>query len=224
MLGFFLTSAQVRDDVVALLRDTFPGVLDREFVNEVLNARAASLGIGLLGTLWSVTAIYATLDRALSAVLDQRAPRSLVRGRLRGLAFAAVLVLLAALSFVLSFVVQALSDTLLAAGVAPTPRIALEILSPLVGLASGFALFAVIYHQVPQRRQSRRALLAGAGFAALLWEVAKIAFAVLVREAALFTAYGALALAAGLLTWIYLTAIILLAGAELMKAMEARPA
>jgi membrane protein len=52
---------------------------------------------------------------------------------------------------------------------------------------------------------------------AVLWEVAKVAFGFFTRALGTFSAYGPLAFAAGLLTWVYLTAVIILIGAELMK-------
>ena len=54
----------------------------------------------------------------------------------------------------------------------------------------------------------------------MLWEVAKIAFGVYTRGLGAFHVYGALAFAAGLLTWVYVTAIIILIGAEVIKDGE----
>jgi uncharacterized BrkB/YihY/UPF0761 family membrane protein len=55
----------------------------------------------------------------------------------------------------------------------------------------------------------------------VLWEVAKLAFGYFTRALGIFAAYGPLAFAAGLLTWIYLTAAIILIGAEVMKTRGA---
>lgn len=221
VFGFFLTSQQLRNEVVVLLRDVSPGGVDRRLVDEIVNSGGLSFGIGLLGTIWGVTAIYATLDRALRSVI-RGGDRSFIRGRLQGLAFAGFLTILAVGSFALSFVMQAAAGWLRSVGVAATQRIALEIVSPIGGLAAGFVLFYVVYRVVPRRRLPIMAVAVGAIVAAVLWEVAKIAFAVLTRELAVFRSYGILALAAGLLTWIYLTALILLLGAEVMKAWSER--
>jgi uncharacterized BrkB/YihY/UPF0761 family membrane protein len=55
----------------------------------------------------------------------------------------------------------------------------------------------------------------------VLWEVAKVAFGFLTRGLGIFEVYGALAFAAGLLTWIYVTAAIILIGAEVVKRQDA---
>ena len=221
ILALFVTSQQVRQDVVVLLRNIYPGLADRRLVDEVVDSRALTLGIGIVGTLWSVMTIHATLDRALFGVLGGNR-RSFVRGRLQDLLFGVVLVALALASFAFSFVVQALAGWLRTSGLAPTQRTAIEILGPLAGFIAGFILFDVIFLVVPRRRLPRPARVAGALTAAALWEVAKIGFAILTREAHLFSAYGTLALAAGLLTWIYVTALIFLVGAEVMKAWPER--
>lgn len=219
VLGLFLENDALRLEVGALIRQIAPSA-DRTFVDEIVAGGPVSFGIGLLGTLWSVTAIHASLDRALRIVLggDQR---PFLTGRLKGLAFALLLAALALVSFVLSFAVQALASWLTTIG-ATAQRDLLLLLSPVAGLVAGFAFFAIVYAAVPRRRLSTPAILAGAAAAALLWEAAKIAFALLAREAGLFRAYGVLALAAGLLTWVYLTALILLLGAEVMKAWSER--
>jgi len=74
-----------------------------------------------------------------------------------------------------------------------------------------------VYRVVPRHRPSRRAATQGALVSAVLWEVAKLAFGYFTRALALFAAYGPLAFAAGLLTWIYVTAVIILFGAEVIK-------
>ncbi|MBI3521880.1 MAG: YihY/virulence factor BrkB family protein [Chloroflexi bacterium] len=73
---------------------------------------------------------------------------------------------------------------------------------------------------IPRRPSTPRITRRAALVSAVLWEVAKIAFAFFTKTLDFFQAYGALALAAGLLTWIYLTAIIILIGAEVMKTQR----
>jgi len=55
----------------------------------------------------------------------------------------------------------------------------------------------------------------------VLWELAKIAFGFFTRAVGIFSAYGPIAFAAGLLTWIYVTAVIILIGAEVIKVSKA---
>jgi membrane protein len=217
IFGLFLNSQQLREEATALLRELYPGLGERRLVDELVASRGLTLGIGIVGTLWSVGAIYASLDRALLGILGGQR-HGFIRGRLQGIAFALMLTAIALASFALSFLVQALAGWLRGVGIAPSERLALELLGPLAGFLAGFVLFDLILLIVPRRRLPRSARLAGAFTAAALWEVAKVGFAILAREAHVFSTFGVLALAAGLLTWTYVSALILLLGAEVMKA------
>ena len=112
---------------------------------------------------------------------------------------------------------QALQVPLAALGVDDEVRIVLQLLSPLVGAVPAFAFFYLTYMAVPRVRVGARAARIGALVATLLWEAAKLLFGVYTRLLGAFAAYGSLAFIAGLLTWIYLTAMIILIGAEAVK-------
>ncbi len=219
-LGFFLTREELSDRAAVLMRDVFPVTGERRIVQELVNGRALSLGIGLVGSIWAVTAIHDALSRALGAVLGKGQRRPFVRDKLAAFGFAALLFVLAVLSFALSFVVQALADVFSAIGLHEAQRVGLGIVSPAFGFLAGVALFALVYRAIPARRLPRGSILVGAVTAALLWEIAKGAFALYSRATGAFRAFGPLALAAGLITWIYLSAVIVLLGAEIIKAVQ----
>src|SRR5207244_3961490 len=93
--------------------------------------------------------------------------------------------------------------------------------SPILGALVGYAFFYLVYRTVPRRRPPRRLAVQAALVSAVLWEVAKLAFAFFTRALEVFAVYGPLAFAAGLLTWIYVTAVIILIGAEVVKTRGA---
>jgi membrane protein len=127
--------------------------------------------------------------------------RSFIRGNADAFAFAGVLVVLAIVSLAVSFTAGPFA--------------------PIFGLAVGYGAFFTVYRFVPRARVRGRTLRLAALVSAVLWEVAKLAFGYFTRALALFAAYGPLAFAAGLLTWIYVTALIILFGAEVMKTRGA---
>jgi membrane protein len=223
VLAFFLDEERVKTEAASLLAQVIPITGERRLIDDLVEGRALSLGIGLVGTIWGVTAIHAALDRALQGVFGRASARPFIRDKLSAVLFASFLLLVAALSFVVPFAVQTLSGWLDRVGLEAAQRAVLQVLSPLWGLLAGVVLFFLIYRAVPRRRLPVRAIGVGAVVAAVLWEVAKAAFAVWVRELGGFRSYGALALAAGLLTWIYLSALIVLIGAEVIKARHEGP-
>jgi membrane protein len=100
-------------------------------------------------------------------------------------------------------------------------EVALRILSPIFGLLVGYIFFFAVYQRLPRRPVTRRVAGEAALVSAVLWEVAKLGFGYFTQALALFAAYGPLAFAAGLLTWIYVTAVIILIGAEVIKTRGA---
>jgi membrane protein len=219
VLAFAYGPDRAENDLVQILRDIYPSATSQEarIAHQLVQGRALSLSIGVIGTIFSTMAIHGALDRALAMVLGREGRRSFVRGHLEAAGFVAALAVLALVSFGLSFGTAALSDALVGAGFGGIVWVAVRFLSPLAGLAVGLVFFYVVYRVVPRRRPSRRAAVEGALVSAVLWEIAKLAFGYFTRALALFAAYGPLAFAAGLLTWIYVTALIILFGAEVMK-------
>lgn len=201
----------------------FPAVREPEarMVQSLVEGRAVSFGLGLVGTVIAASAIYGALDTALSHVLGRVGKRRYVRSQVEALLFLAAITALAVVSFALSYGLQAVLD--LSETGERVGRILLLVASPLLGLLPGVGLFFLVFRLVPRRRLPVRRALRGALVSAVLWEVAKLAFAALTRALGTFAAYGALAFAAGLLTWIYVTAAIILIGAEFIKT-EAEPA
>jgi membrane protein len=182
-----------------------------------VQGRALSLSLGVVGTIFSTMAIHGSLDRAFALVLGHEGRRTFVRGHLEAGGFVVALAVLAIVSFGLSFGAAAVSGVFVGAGFGGLVWVAVRLLSPLAGLVIGFVFFFVVYRAVPRRRPPRRVAAEAALVSAVLWEVAKLAFGYFTRALALFAAYGPLAFAAGLLTWIYVTAVIILLGAEVMK-------
>jgi membrane protein len=219
VLAFVYGPDRAERDLVELLRSIYPSATSQEtrIAHDLVQGRALSLSIGVVGTLFSTMAIHGALDRALASVLGREGRRGFVRGHLEAAGFVVMVAVLALVSFGLSFGTAAVSDVLVAAGLGGVVAVALQILSPLAGLAIGFVFFFVIYSVVPRRHPSREVAAEGALVSAVLWEVAKLAFGYFTKALSLFAAYGPLAFAAGLLTWIYVTAVIILFGAEVIK-------
>jgi membrane protein len=218
-LGFVYGTDRAQREIAQLLREIYPSATAQEtrLVREIVAGRAISLSLGVVGTVFSAMAIHGTLESALAAILGREGRRAFVRGRLEAAAFLAALLFLAIASFGLSYGVAALSGYLSTAGYREAVRVAVAVLTPLAGLGVGYVFFYLVYRVLPRRRPPRGVARQAALVSAVLWEVAKLAFGYLTRALALFAAYGPLAFAAGLLTWIYVTAVIILVGAEVMK-------
>lgn len=212
-------SDRASGELASLMRQVYPAARQEEtdLVRGLVEGRALSLGLGLIGTLLSASAIYGSLDIALSGVLGRDGRRRFIRDKLEALLFMSALGGLALLSFGASYGLQLAQDLLDAYGLGGALRVVLSLTAPLIGLLPGLALFYFVFRLVPRKRVPPGKALRAAVVSAVLWEVAKLVFALLTRALGLFHAYGALAFAAGLLTWVYVTAAIILVGAEFIK-------
>ena len=206
-------------EVIQILRDVYPSATTQEvrIARDLVDGRAVSLGVGLVGTVLAAGAIFGAIDTAMAFVLGTTRRRSFIRGRFEGLAFIAAITILAVVSFALSYGAQAAQGALVSAGLPRLGRLLIGVGSPLLGLVAGWVFFYVIYRYVPRVAVPARTARTAALVSAVLWEFAKVAFAYFTRAVGAFSAYGPIAFAAGLLTWVYLTAVIILMGAELLK-------
>ena len=95
-------------------------------------------------------------------------------------------------------------------------------------VASAFtnvAFFFVLYKWVPRVRVPWRAALLAAGIVGLTWELAKYIFTWYLTNVAvgsLNRTYGSVGAVIALLLWIYLSALVILLGAELSAAYACR--
>jgi membrane protein len=219
VLAFAYGADQAERELVQILRQIYPSATAQEtrIAHELVQGRALSLSLGVIGTLFSTMAIHGSLESALAAVLGREGRRAFLRGRLEAAGFVGALAVLALVSFGLSFGVAAVSDLLGQVGLGAVLSVAIAVVSPLVGLAIGFLFFYLVYLVLPRRRVGRGTAASAAVISAVLWEVAKLGFGFFTRALGLFAAYGPLAFAAGLLTSIYVTAVIILIGAEVIK-------
>ncbi|MDE3103379.1 MAG: YihY/virulence factor BrkB family protein [Chloroflexota bacterium] len=219
VLGFVLGNESGSRELARVMRGIYPSATNEELriVHQIVAGRAVSLGLGLIGTVLGASAIFGSLDSAVAAVLGRGGAPSLARRYLKALGFVAAVMVIAFASLAASYGAAAAGRLLRSAGVAPSGRTAFAVLGIALGIAAGYLLFLLIYRTVPRSPVPPALARRGALVSAVLWEAAKLGFGAFTAAVGAFTAYGPLAFAAGLLTWIYLTAVIILIGAEVMK-------
>jgi membrane protein len=178
-----------------------------------------SFVIGLGVSLWSANAGMKALFDALNIVYDEDEKRGFIALNLRSLAFTlgAVVFILIALAgiivvpVVLAFVGLANSTEWLLA-IARWPVL-------LVGITLGLAL---IYRYGPSRDQAKwKWVTPGSIVAAVLWLAVSMLFSWYAANFGSYNeTYGSLGAVIGFMTWIWLSSIIVLLGAEINAEME----
>jgi membrane protein len=194
-----------------------------EQLHSLIAAPPARLGFGLVVSLslalWSATSGTGALMRALTAAYEETERRGVIAFYGRALALTIAIGIFGLVSLFLIAVVPAVLDLLpvSAASRAAFALIRWPILAGVVLIALGF-----LYRFAPARRAPRWFCLEpGTIAAALLWLIGSAGFSFYVERFASYNkTYGSLGAVVVLLVWFYLSAYIVLAGAELNSAIE----
>ncbi|MBI5649611.1 MAG: YihY/virulence factor BrkB family protein [Chloroflexi bacterium] len=186
----------------------------RTALQEVVKARGAVSLIAALGFIWSASGVFDLIQLGINRAFCVERHRSLVRQRVVSFA----MIVIAGALFALSF----LSTTAIRVGihyrVLPRRDLAIDIVPVLFATAIAFFVFAALYRFLPYGILVRwRDVWLGAFVAAGLWEIAKLGFAWYVTNFALLNlVYGSLGAMIALMIWGYVTAAIMLFGAQIV--------
>ncbi len=220
-----LADPQQIEGQIAAISSVLPGqaadIVKEQAARIASNTGGASLAAigGLLITIYSASKGMKAVIEALNIIYDEEEGRGFVKLNVvvLGLTLMMVVVMIVALGMVA--VVPALLGNLGLGGAAQTliawlrwPILCVVILGVL----------AVIYRYAPSRDEPRwRWVSWGAAIATLLWIVGSIAFSIYVRNFGSYNeTYGSLGAVVILLMWFWLSAFIVLLGAELNAEME----
>ncbi len=212
---------QVGSLAASLPQQAQPLITDQ--LASVASGGGGALGIGfvvsLLAALWSASSGVGNLMQAVNLAYDEKEDRGFVA--LRG---TALLLTVGAVSFVLiTLTLVAVAPALLDAislGVVGTVLAQIVRWALLIGLV--VVALAVVYRVAPSRDSPRfQWVTPGAVVAAVLWLVGSLLFSLYVNNFGSYNkTYGALAGVVVLLLWLYLTAYIVLLGAEINAEAE----
>jgi membrane protein len=175
--------------------------------------------IGVLLALWSMWSATGMLMIAINACYRDKERRGFVRFNLEALALGAGLVLLGVAAVLLIAVLPILLDQL------PMPREWHAVISLVrwpVLAAMGIVALAIVYRYARARTARKWQWFSwGAVLATALWLIGSVAFSFYVSEVGSYDrTYGSLGAVIVLLLWFYMTAFVILVGAELNAEIE----
>jgi membrane protein len=205
--------------------DVYPG--SSKFLRETIEG-FSDLGFGAVVTcvilvLWAGSWVFAVVERALNRIWGTTS-RTFLHGRALTVGMVGVVGLLLSLSVLVTSALVALRDM---AGRLSPRQIARYTL--LTSAGSGFwqvlffagsylitvALFVLVYRFMPQAPVTWKDTLPGAFLGGLLWELAKYIFAASLGYFHYDQIYGSVGAVVAVLTWSYVSSLILLFGAQL---------
>jgi membrane protein len=188
----------------------------------------SSVGNGVIITcvivvLWAGSWVFSIIERALNRIWSTTS-RTFWHGRLLTLGMIGIVGLLLSISVLITSFMVALRDIAGRLSVHQLARYPL-----LLSVGSAFwqgifavasflitvALFVVVYRFMPKTEVTLRDTLPGAFLAGLLWEIAKYVFAWALSYFHYDQIYGSVGAVVAVLTWSYVSSLILLLGAQL---------
>jgi membrane protein len=205
--------------------DVYPG--SSRFLRETIKA-SSDLSFGAIVTcvillLWAGSWVFAVVERAVNRIWGTTS-RTFFHGRALTIGMVGMVGLLLSLSVLLTSGMVALRE--IAVQLSPRQIARYQLLS---SVGSGFwqvlffvgsylitvALFVLVYRFMPRAEVTWRDTLPGAFLGGLLWELAKYIFATSLHYFHYDQIYGSVGAVVAVLTWSYVSSLILLFGAQL---------
>jgi YihY family inner membrane protein len=205
--------------------DVYPG--SGRFLRETIRSMS-SVGTGaiitcLIVTLWAGSWVFAVIERALNRIWQTTA-RAFWHGRALTIGMIGIVGVLLVFSVLLTSVVlrlREMASRLSPRQVAQYPLILSagsvfwQGLFAIASFLITVTLFVVVYRFMPKAEVSLRDTLPGAIIGGLLWEAAKYVFAWSLNYFHYDQIYGSVGAVVAVLTWSYVSSLILLFGAQL---------
>jgi membrane protein len=232
-LGLFLTDSRLQQELVDAVMDYLP--LDegegRDDVADAIKDMAGTTGgaVGLFGLMvmtWSASSMFGAVRDSLGRVFAVDYAKPWFRQKLLDLAmvlaFAPFFLASIAATAALHFAQKTSQDVPLLGNTAHSFGAGWFVASTVLPLAISFVAFFVLYWLVPARRLSPRQIWPGALIAAVIFDGSKLAFTIYLEN---FNSYdvvfGALGTLAAFVFWVYLSANVMLFGAEVVSELPA---
>jgi len=218
IFGLVIRDGDLQQRVIDTLIDALP-LQDGDVVDVVggIGDAAPTLALAaLLGAIWTSGALSASLRMALNVAFEARRTRPALRGKLIDYALLPILGLPVLGSVAVSAAWQIIRQRTDNLPLASNFEWVWDVATLGTSLLLSFLAFSLLYWLAPNRSVRFRYLWPGALFAAVAFEGLKYGFTVYLTNFANYeVVYGALGGVVVLLFWVFLSANILILGAEI---------
>jgi membrane protein len=226
VLGLVLQNSDIQQNLIDAVLDFVPLTEDKgrdevsEAVRGVTGVGSGALGVfGLIGMAWSGSNMFGVIRRSINTAYDIEHRRPFVQQKLLDLTMVIGLGLffltsVSATAF-LRTVRQFSSDMAVLGDAAERAGFIWDAASYLIPLGLSILAFTMLYWVVPATKVRPRDVWPGALIAAILFEATKVGFAFYLENFSNYDiVYGSLGAVAAFLFWVYLSAMLMLFGAE----------
>ncbi|WP_034869111.1 YihY/virulence factor BrkB family protein [Clostridium lundense] len=191
-------------------------------VLEILETKNTNLlSFGIIFTLWTASSGFRSVIKGINKAYDEKEKRSFFKVVLisiistLGLGFLIILtILLLVFGQIIGYILAK------KIGVSYLFEVIWNVIRYMIILFSMILIFALMYRYIPSRRLQWKEVIPGAIFATVGWVIASVGFAFYVNNFGNYSrVYGSIGAVIVLLTWLYLTSIIIIVGGEINAAI-----
>lgn len=220
VLSYFSRSPDIQAKVTQAITDVLPvsGDFVSTTIRDVAPGWGAASAIGILGLLWTGTGLFNAVRKSLNTAWGIRQPRPFLRERLieftMMLGLGAFLLVYVGMTATFNFI----QSTNVLGGRFAEGGLFWEFMVILASFVIAFVGFLLLYEFIPNTRVPWRHVWAGALIAAVLFEIVKNVFVWFVGKFATYNlVYGSIGTIIALMTWAYISAVIMLFCAKLIS-------
>jgi membrane protein len=218
------------NEMITHVVQVYPG--SGKFLHETLKSLSninteVIISCGVI-VLWAGSWVFAVVERALNRIWGTT-PRTFLHGRALTLGMVGSVGVLLSLSVFVTSILVALQE--IAGRLSPRQlenyrllasvgSVFWQIVFALVSLLVTFTLFMIVYRFMPNAHVTVRDTIPGALIGSLLWEAAKYVFAWSLNYFHYDQIYGSVGAVVAVLTWGYVSSLVLLFGAQLTSVFH----
>ncbi|WP_426449891.1 YihY/virulence factor BrkB family protein [Paenibacillus sp. S-38] len=217
-----LTAKDAIDSISQVLPDLSTQTI-RDAFSEIQKSQSGSLlSIGLLATLWSASNGVSAVIKSLNKAYDAEEDRPFWKVKLISIAFTLVLAVVIVFAFVMLVFGRLIGETIYKFVHLPGSfDVIWGIAQYAIPLVTMIVVFMLLYSYVPNLRLTFKEVLPGAVFATFGWVVTSLLFSFYVNNFGNYTkTYGSIGGIIVLLTWLYLSSIIIILGGEINATLH----
>jgi len=214
ILGLFLPSETVQNAIIAFFQGNLPGAVDvvERNINGIIELRGTLGVLSILGLFWAGGTLFGAIGRVINRVwgISVRQQRPFYKRKLRDLGIAVSTSMLLLLFLGITTVISLLPEAQL-----PVVGTVANLGSIFLAFSLALTIFLLAYKLIPNTKTHWRYVFPGALLAAILFEIVSNLFVIFLSRFANYELiYGSIASAIVLLIWIYISAFILVLGAQ----------
>lgn len=189
---------------------------------EILNTKNTNLlSFGIIFTMWTASSGFRSVIKGINKAYDEKEKRSLFKVigisiiSTLGLGFLIIItILLLVFGQIIGYILAK------KVGFSYLFGVIWNVIRYVIILLSMILIFALMYRYIPSRRLKWREVIPGAIFTTIGWLIVSFGFAFYVNNFGNYSrVYGSIGAVIVLLTWLYLTSIIIIVGGEINAAI-----